>query len=311
MKFTIVTLLVTFTFSRNLPAKGADHFYRLFMNTPLQGVDFYQGENTSGGARFRPNIASLASFTGGYKDLYVGISIKGTTEGQAKGKTSYTNYRASFNWEKFNFKAYYRAFRGLYLHEVKNGENSFYVFPNFKTKIFGINATYYFSRDYNRGIETTEFHTLMQELDGAKKKDSSWFLKIGYDENEIVEAPQGDPEFASEPVSDYIEMSEGKFKTILLTFGIDFYYIISNWLFDLKFGVGPGHQRQSFISRGEPIKKNELSSVFEIEFALGYNIGGFILSFQLESQRIESTLQFKRGFTSSGEIIGLSISNVF
>lgn len=311
MNFTTVTFLVTFFFTLNAYAEEKDHFFRMFINTPLQGVEFYQGEDTSGGARFRPNAASLASFTAGYKDFYLGISFKGTAENTAKGETSYTNYRFSYNWRKFNFKAYYQAFQGFYLYKVNKDDGGFYVFPNFRTKNYGANVTYYFSKDYNRGVETIEFHNLMQELDGAKKKDSSWFIKLGYDDNKIIDAPQNDSELSTEEASDYIEMAEGEFKTFLMAFGLDFYYIVSDWFFDLKFGVGPGYQMQTFTSRNEAIDKTEVSSIFEIELAFGYQIGTTLLSFQLESQRIESDLQFNRGFTSSGEVIGLSISSAF
>jgi hypothetical protein len=311
MKFTTVTFLVTFCISLNLYADDRDHFFRMFINTPLQGVEFYQGEDASVAARFNPNAAALTSFTLGFKDLYLGASFKGKSDAPEKGDTSYTNYNFSYNIYKFNIQVYYQEFQGFYLEAPLKDDGSFYVYPNFRTKNFGANTTYYFSKDYNRGIETIDFHNLMQDLDGAKKKDSSWFIKLGYDDNKIIDAPQNDSELSQEAESDYIEMSEGEFKTFLMTFGIDFYYIISNWFIDIKFGFGPGYQLQTFTSRGEAFEKTETTSNFQIEAALGFKLGRAILSFQLQAQRIESDLQFNRGVTNSGENIGLSLSGTF
>ena len=157
-------------FPEIFPQKGADHFFRLFMNTPLQGVDFYQGENTSGGARFRRISLLLRLLQVVIKTYTWGLVLKEQLKCQAKGKPHIQIIVQVLIGKSLILRPIIKLFEPLSSRGQEDRENSFYVFPNFKTKIFGINATYYFSRDYNRGIETTEFHTLMQELDEARKR---------------------------------------------------------------------------------------------------------------------------------------------
>lgn len=310
MKFTTVYFLITL-FSSVAIAEERDHYFRFFVNTPLQGVEFYQGEDAAAGVAFKPNSAAMTSFTVGYKDIYAGVSFKGKEDKPEKGKTSYSSYRLSANRYKFAFKLYYQTYEGFHVDDVQKSDGSYYYFPGFHTKNFGAAISYYFSKDYIRGVETAEFHRLMADNTNTFLKSSSWFFKVGYDDNKLNNVPQGDSEFSTESESDYLEMSSGEFKTLSVAMGLDFYYIISNFFIDTKFSIGPGFQKQSFSSRGEAIEQNKTSSVLEIDLNLGFHVAKMIISLQIESQRIETDLQYNRGFTSSGELVGLSLSKVF
>lgn len=314
MKFTTVYFLISFSLYQLVSvacAEERDHYFRFFVNTPLQGVDFYQGEDASSGVSFKPNSVALTSFTVGYKDLYAGVSFKGKEESPEKGKTHFSSYRLTYNFYKFAFKAYYQTFKGFYVEDVLKNDGSYYTFSNFNTKNYGLIINYYFSKDYIRGVETAEFHRLMQDQANKNIKASSWFFKLGYDDNKLNNIPQGDAGFSTEPESDYLEMSSGEFKTLSLAMGIDFYYIFSNFFIDFKLSIGPGFQKQNFTSRGAAIEQSETSSVLDLDINFGIHIAKMILSLQIESQRIESDLQFNRGFTSAGEVVGLSLSKVF
>ena len=187
----------------------------------------------------------------------------------------------------------------------------FFTFSNFESRNYGLIASYFFSNDHIRGVETVEFHKVFADSKEPFQKSSSWIAKLSYDFNTIKNAPQSDIELNDKPESDYIEMSGGEFQTISLLWGLDFYYIISSFFVDFQFSIGPGHQIQKFISRGEKVTKTDMTTAFDIKLNFGFHVAKMIIAIKVESLRIESDLQYNRGFTSSGQNAGLFISKIF
>lgn len=288
------------------------NYFRVFFNTPLQGVQFYQGEDASSAAiKFRPNSAVQTEFTFGHKGLYAGFSLKGEEKAPERGKTTYTQYRLGFNLYKFAVFSYYQSYKGFHLESPKKDNDEFFYFPSFESRNYGLNTAYFFSKDHIRGADTVEFHKLMADTKEPFLKSASWVAKIGYDFNELKNAPQDDTELLEKPESDYIEMTGGEFQTIYMVWGLDFYYIISNFFIDFQFAIGPGYQIQKFYSRGEEVNSNDTSSVTNVRINLGFHVAKMIIAIKAESLRIESDLQFNRGYSSNGENAGLFISKIF